>query len=58
MLVSRSRYVTTPSVGSCVLGTVWDFGEACFLRIKACLLEVTHRDHPQTMFINLLAGTD
>lgn len=41
-----------------ILGTVWDFSGAHFLRMKACLLEVTHRDHLQTMFINPLAGTD
>lgn len=39
-----------------VWGTVWDFGGARFLRMKACLLEVTHRDHLQAMFINPLQG--
>lgn len=41
-----------------VWGTVWDFSGACFLRMKASLLEVTQRDHLQMMFINPLAGTD
>lgn len=65
--VSGMRLVTTPSVTvwpvrslDDVLGLVswamWDMGEACFLSMKACLLEMTGQDHLQTVFRNLQQG--